>query len=78
MDYLADPIGVLSSHIQHCRMRWSETQNPWWLVRLAQLCLEIGDRVAATQVLNEGDRLFPTRKDFSNMLATIQRAAEKA
>lgn len=72
VEYLHNPYCFLGEQIDYCQRCWSTTHNPWWLLRVAELYLEAGEMVAARQALSQGQQLFPTRPDFSIMLAALR------
>lgn len=74
-DFLRDPRGHYAADLRACEARWRETREPWWLVRIVQLLIELGDVDRAREVARESRDRLPGRREFAALLALVEEAA---
>jgi hypothetical protein len=65
MAFFAEPVAFLRREIVDCERKWHRTKNPWWLTRIAQIHLELGESGDAEAVLKQGRTMFPSHQVFT-------------
>lgn len=71
LDFFKAPREFIKREIEYCAGRWKQTASFWWLVRSGQLYAELGEFENAREMLVQGQRLFPRRHEFRQLLKVI-------